>query len=407
MTCFLTSTLLFLLGLGVIVWVHTQYHMDVVVTPAESPADAPLISICVPARNEEKNIRRCVESLLAQTYPNFEVIVLDDRSTDSTPQILEKLLRTDSNVSRRWSESLETFESASRLRVIHGSDLPSGWAGKPHALTQAAAAARGEWLCFVDADTFAAPEALASCYVKALETKADLFTILTFQVLGTFWEKVLMPLVLTAMSVGFPPRRVNDPKKRVAVANGQFILIKRAVYEAIGGHERVKDQIVEDKALAEQVKWNGYRLIVANGFSMARTRMYTNLREMWEGWTKNIYLGLRDTPSMLLLGAFGATLALIAALFLPLWPLLGVFWFLKGGGWLAISVIVKSLIVWGALLWARAAVSRGLGISRLYALTVPIGAGVFAAIMLASAWKVLSGRGVTWKGRQYQIAGRR
>jgi chlorobactene glucosyltransferase len=385
MPYFITSFLLFLLGLGIIVWVHSQYHMDIVVTPAEVHAPAPLISICVPARDEEKNIRRCIEALLAQTYPNFEIIVLDDRSTDSTPQILDELASRDS-----------------RLRVLHGSDLPAGWAGKPHALFQASSAARGEWLCFVDADTFTVPEAIASCYVKALETKADMFTIMTFQELGSFWEKVLMPLVMTALSVGFSPRKVNDPNQRVAVANGQFILIKRTVYDALGGHERVKDQIVEDKALAEQVKWNGYRLVIAGGFQVARTRMYTSLPQMWEGWTKNIYLGLRDTPSMLLLGAFGAVVLLIAALFLPVWPLLGFFWYLNGGGWMAIGVIAKSLIVWGALLRARAIVSRELGISKRYALTVPLGAGLFAAIMLTSAWKVLSGRGVTWKGRSYR-----
>ena len=398
MPYFLTSTLLFLLGLGIIVWVHSQYQMDIVVTPAEVKAPAPLISICVPARDEEQNIRRCVESLLAQTYPNFEIIVLDDRSTDSTPRILEELLQT-TKVATTWQPRSDDF---SRLRVIHGSDLPAGWAGKPHALTQASASARGDWLCFVDADTFAAPEALASCYIKAIETKADMFTIMTFQELDSFWEKVLMPLVLTAMSVGFSPRKVNDPKRRDAVANGQFILIRRAVYDAVGGHERIKDQIVEDKALSEQVKWNGYRLVIADGYQMARTRMYTSLPQMWEGWTKNIYLGLRDTPSMLLLGAFGATLALIAALFLPAWPLLGFLWLLKGGGALALGVIAKSLIVWAALLWARAAVSHGLGISRLYALTIPLGAGLFAAIMLTSAWKVLSGQGVTWRGRVYR-----
>ena len=381
---FFVSTLLFLLGLGIIIWVHSQYHMDILVTPAGIHMPAPLISVCVPARDEERNIRRCIEALLAQTHPNLEIIVLDDRSTDSTPQILEELSSRDS-----------------RLRVIRGSDLPAGWAGKPHALFQASAKARGEWLCFVDADTFAAPEAIASCYAKALETQADLFTIMTFQELCSFWEKVLMPLVMTAMSVGFSPRRINDPKQRVAVANGQFILIKRAIYDAVGGHERIKDQIVEDKALSEQVKWNGHRLVIADGHLMARTRMYTSLPEMWEGWTKNIYLGLRDTPSMLLLGAFGATLALLAALFLPAWPLLGFLWYLKGGGLLALGIIAKALIVWIALLWARAVVCRGLGISRLYAFTVPLGAGLFAAIMLTSAWKVLSGQGVTWRGRLY------
>jgi hypothetical protein len=253
----------------------------------------------------------------------------------------------------------------------------------------------------VDADTFLSPAALSSCYAKAIETNADLFTIMTFQILDSFWEKVVMPIIMTALSVGFSPRRVNDPNSRDAIANGQFILIKRSVYDAIGGHGSVKNQIVEDKAIAEQVKWNGYRLIVANGYAVARTRMYTSLGEMWEGWTKNIYLGLSDRPSLTILGAFGALLALFAALILPLWPLLGLFWYLQGGGWLALTVVVKSLILWAMVIYARVQVSNGMGISPLYAFTLPVGAALFAAMMLTSTWKVVSGRGVTWKGRTY------
>jgi chlorobactene glucosyltransferase len=381
---FYISTALFIGGIFIVYWLHNQYHLNIVVEPAPPPTDVPLISVCVPARNEERNIRACVESILAQDYPDFEVIILDDRSTDKTPEILRQLEIQDH-----------------RLKVIHGSDLPKGWAGKPHALFQASAAARGEWLCFVDADTFLSPNTLSACYTKAIETKADMFTIMTFQILGSFWEKVVMPIVMTALSVGFSPRKVNDPDSKDAIANGQFILIKRSVYNAIGGHERVKDQIVEDKAIAEQVKWNGYRLIVANGYSVARTRMYTSLSEMWEGWTKNIYLGLRDRQTLMLLGAFGAFLALVAALILPLWPLVGIFWYLQGGGWLALTVIVKSLILWAMIIYARARVSRGMGISPWYALTLPLGAAVFAAMMLTSTWRVLSGKGVTWKGRTY------
>lgn len=385
MTCFIISTLLCIAGLIVIYWVHNQYHLDIVVTPVLPPADAPFISVCIPARNEERNIRRCVESALGQDYPNLEVVVLDDRSTDATPTLLNELASRDS-----------------RLISIHGSDLPADWAGKPHALYQAAASARGEWLCFVDADTFLAPNALSSVLAKAWETEADMFTVMTRQILGSFWEKVVMPLVMTALSVGFSPRKVDDPKRRDAIANGQFIFIKRSVYDAVGGHERVKDQIVEDKAISEQVKWNGYRLVVADGSQMVSTRMYTSLAEMWEGWTKNIYLGLRDHPSMLLLGAFGATLALIAALFLPIWPILGIIWYANGGGWMAIGVLLQSLLVWGALISARANVAYGMGISRWYAWTTPLGAGVFAAMMLTSAWKVISGQGVTWRGRTYR-----
>ncbi len=379
------STILLILGLIVIFWIHNQHHLDIVVVSALPPANPPLISVCVPARNEERNIRRCVESILAQDYPNLEVLVVDDLSSDSTLTQLKEIASRDS-----------------RLHPIHGSELPPGWAGKPHALCQAASAARGEWLCFVDADTFLAPNAISSVFAKAQETEADLFTVMTRQILGSFWEKVVMPLVMTALSVGFSPRKVNDPKRRDAIANGQFIFIKRKVYDAIGGHESVRDQIVEDKALAEQVKWSGYRLIIADGSQAVSTRMYASLKEMWEGWTKNIYLGLRDRLSMLLLGAFGAALALMAALLLPIWPLLGIVWYFDGGGWMAVGVVVESLIVWGALLWARVGVGRKMGVSGWYALTTPLGAGIFAAMMLVSAWKVLSGEGVSWKGRKYR-----
>ena len=148
MPYFIISTILFIAALVIIYWIHNQYHLDIIVEPAISPAaNASLISICIPARNEENNIRHCVESALGQDYPNIEVIVLDDRSTDSTLTQLREIASRDS-----------------RLLAISGSDLPSGWAGKPHALFQASAAARGEWLCFVDAATFLASQAISSCY---------------------------------------------------------------------------------------------------------------------------------------------------------------------------------------------------------------------------------------------------
>ena len=385
MVYFYISTAFFIGGMIIIYWLHNQHNLDIIVEQAPPPPYAPLISVCIPARNEERNIRACVEAILAQEYPNFEVIVLDDRSTDATSSILADVASQDS-----------------RLRPINGSDLPEGWAGKPHALHQAAAVARGDWLCFVDADTFITRGGISACHAKAIETNADMFTIMTFQIMGSFWEKVVMPLIMTALSVGFSPRKVNDPKRKDAIANGQFIMIKRSIYDAIGGHVSVKDQIVEDKAMAEQVKWNGYRLVVADGHAVARTRMYTSLPEMWEGWTKNIYLGLRDQPSLLILGIFGAFVLLIAALFLPVWPWLGLFWYLQGGGWMAATVIVQSLILWAFLIYVRAHVAKAMDISAWYALTTSLGAAVFAALMLTSTWRVLSGRGVMWKGRIYR-----
>lgn len=379
------STLMTIASLGIIGWIHNQYHMDVVVEPAVAPPkQQPKISVIVPARNEAKNIRRCVEALLEQTYPNYELIVLDDRSTDATPQILDQI-----------SGSLQT----ERLRVLEGQDLPPGWAGKPFALAQASQQAQGEWLCFVDADTFAQPRLLSSTLAKAQAERADMFTILTDQILGSFWEKAVLPLVFTALSVGFPSQRVNDPEKPDAIANGQFILIRKEVYQSVGGHAAVRDRIAEDRALADLVKSRGYRLIVADGRAVARTRMYTSFPEIWEGWTKNIFLGMQGRLGLLL---FGALTALLAALFLPAWLLVGMVWFLLSWKLVVGIVMLEAVLVWGYLLWLRLQAARAFHISGLYALTLPLGSLIFAAMMFASAYKVLSGQGVTWKGRKYQ-----
>jgi chlorobactene glucosyltransferase len=385
MTYLLVSTVLFVGALIIVTWLHNQSWLDVPTPHIPPPPAGPPISVIVPARNEEKNIRRCVEALLAQDYPNFQVLVLDDRSTDSTPAILAGLSARDS-----------------RLVVVHGRELPAGWAGKPHALHQAAQSATGEWLLFLDADTYLHPNALSAALASAQKSGADLYTVMTEQILGSFWEKTVMPLVFTALSVGFSPHKVNDPKSRDAIANGQFIFIRRAVYDAIGGHAAVKNQIVEDKALAEKVKWSGRRLVIADGRGIAQTRMYTDLPSMWEGWTKNIYLGLADHPGLLLLGAFGALLALMAALVLPAWPIFGLVWYSTGGGWMALAVTAEAFLIWAYILVLRMKINHLMGISRWYALTTPLGAGVFAAMMLTSAWKVLSGQGVTWKGRNYK-----
>ncbi|HTX90317.1 MAG TPA: glycosyltransferase [Anaerolineales bacterium] len=384
MILLLLSSLACLTGIVLVTWLHNQGRMNVVATPAPAPRKAPRISVIVPARNEARNIRRCVECLLAQEYPDFELLVLDDRSTDTTPELLSELAARDP-----------------RLKVLPGEELPPGWAGKPHALYQAAKAARGEWLCFVDADTFAGPQALASVYAKAGEAGADLFTIMTRQEVETFWERAVLPLVFTALSVGFSPRKVNDPHRKDAIANGQFIFIKRSVYDAVGGHEALRNSIVEDKDLAVRVKGAGYRLVMADGRQVAATHMYASLSEMWEGWTKNIFLGLSGSAGMLLLGAFGAFLCLVAALALPLWLLAGLAWWAAVPGSWAWLVVAQAAALWGYLVLWRFLVLRDMKIPGWYAWTVPLGTGVFAAMMFASTWKVLTGQGVTWKGRKY------
>ena len=136
---------------------------------------------------------------------------------------------------------------------------------------------------------------------------------------------------------------------------------------------------------------------------MVKTRMYTSLPEMWEGWTKNIYLGLRDQPYLMALGVFGAFLAVITSLFLPAWLVLGFVWYANDESWMAIVVIIQSILLWTYLISTRARVAVNMEISPWYAFTTPLGAGVFAAMMFTSAWKVLSGQGVSWRGRKYHV----
>jgi chlorobactene glucosyltransferase len=389
------STLAFFLALLVIWWLHGQHQLDIIVTPTAIPPgqQPPLISVIIPARDEARNIRRCLAALLVQDYPCYEIIVVDDRSTDETLSILGQIQ------AEQTALAAQAGSVQPHLQVVAGADLPAGWAGKPHALQQGVAIACGEWFCFIDADTFASPELLSSAYLTAAQHDAHMFSMLTRQELLTFWERAILPLVFTALGVGFPARRVNDPSKPDAIANGQFILIRRDVYEATGGHAAVRQRIDEDRALAQTVKGAGYRLLLANGWQVATTRMYTGFSEIWEGWTKNIFLGMRDQLSLL---SFGAFVGLLGALALPAWLLLGVLWLLGGGGPVAGIVAAQALLVWAALLYSRAQASRAFEIPQAYALTLPLGAFILTAMMFASTFKVLSGRGVSWRGRTYK-----
>jgi chlorobactene glucosyltransferase len=377
------------LMLGVLVvnrWVHARNRLAVHIRPSPSARDGQSVSVCIPARNESGTIRACVQSVLDQTYSDIELIVVDDRSVDETAAILESMQRADP-----------------RIRIVHGKGLPQGWAGKPHALQQGVEAANGTWLCFVDADTLLVPQALEACLAETQRTGADLLSIMTRQVTASFWERSVLPLVISALAVGFPADRVNDPKYPDAIANGQFILIKREVLENVGGYSRIRNHIDEDRALAQLVKRAGYRLVLADGRELAATRMYTSFPEMWEGWTKNIYLGLRDQRNLLILGMFGFLVLASIALILPLWPAFGLWWLLRGGGLPAVMVLIEAAMAWLAILHSRASVAARMDIPRSYALTTSLGAAVFAAMMLVSAWNVLSGRGVTWRGRRYRL----
>ncbi|HEV7217783.1 MAG TPA: glycosyltransferase family 2 protein, partial [Terriglobales bacterium] len=229
----------------------------------------PVVSIIVPARNEEACVGLCVESLTTQAGIPFEIIVVDDGSTDRTREIAE---------------------SFSGVCVIDAGLLPPNWTGKNHAMAAGAAVAKGEWLLFTDADTVHNPESLARAVAEAERNGAALLSYSPEQEVQGFWEKALMPVVFAELAAAFRPSEVSDPAWPAAAANGQYLLISREAYDAVGGHATVAVSLLEDVDLARVVKASGRKIFFRYGGEAVRTRMYRNFGQLREGWTKNLAL---------------------------------------------------------------------------------------------------------------------
>ena len=234
-----------------------------------SSSRLPAVSIIVPARNEEANLGDCLQSLVAQVNVPVEIIVVDDGSTDRTRQIAE---------------------SFAGVRVISPGTLPAGWTGKNNAVVAGAEVARGEWLLFTDADTVHLPGSLARALAEAKEYGVDMLSYSPEQIAVTFWEMAVLPVVFAELAHEYPPKKVSDPASPIAAANGQYILIRRDAYEAVGGHRAIACELLEDVALARAVKNSGRKIRFRYAAEAVRTRMYRNFRQLREGWTKNLAL---------------------------------------------------------------------------------------------------------------------
>lgn len=239
----------------------------------------PVVSVIIPARNEESNLGACLASIVDQQGVAFEIIVVDDNSTDTTAEIAK---------------------SYPAVRVIAAGPLPVGWSGKSHAIAKAIPDARGDWFLFTDADTIHSQDSIRKGISEALNCGADLLSYSPYQIVGSAWEKMLQPLVFAELSARFKYEEVNDPSSPVAAANGQYILARREWYMKVGGHEAFRSDLLEDVALARAVKRQGGELRFRYAPDVISTRMYRNLGGMWEGWTKNLS---KLFPSPLLLAA--------------------------------------------------------------------------------------------------------
>jgi len=247
------------------------------------PAEAPLISVIVPAHNEEAVIEDCLKSVLQQDYPRYELVLVDDRSTDRTASKAEEVLRGRRN-----------------CRIVSVDHLPTGWTGKCHALAAAIPHVSGEWFAFLDADSVLHPNALTRCYGEAIRSQVSMVTLSPRLVLKSFWERALQPAFAAMACILHSPAKINDPASPVASANGMFYLISRGAYDRIGGHAEVRDLAVEDIGIGKRVKAAGLGLIFANGRCLLHTRMYTDLNGIIRGWARILSAAMNYEPSTVL-----------------------------------------------------------------------------------------------------------
>ena len=360
---------------------HSRSLEDERATP---PAEAPLVSLVIPARNEERNIRRCVETALASDYPRLEVIVVDDHSTDGTGAIVREMMQHDA-----------------RLRVITPPPLPSGWFGKQWACAAGAAASTGELLGFMDADTWQSPD-LVTRTVNAMETRgADMLSVAGTQELGSFWERLIQPQIFTILLQRFGGTEVVNRSRFASqkIANGQCLWLRRSAYDELGGHAAVRDKVAEDLALSHHYFRAGRTVAIVLGLSQLSTRMYTSLRELIEGWGKNIYAGGRDAMPLGALGRVVFPLLLLLPALFGIAPV--VVLALALGGLLGHDALVWSAIAFSANLVWWLLVYLWLRLSPIYALLHPLGSVV---LLFIAARAIARGRRVRWKEREYQAA---
>jgi glycosyltransferase involved in cell wall biosynthesis len=334
----------------------------------ESEEAVPGVSVIVPARNEEVSLGECVESLVSQRGVDFEIIVVDDHSTDRTREIAASFLAA--------------YES--KLRVVGAGPLPPSCTGKNNAISAGVNRARGHWLLFTDADTVHLPGSLARALAEAQVYRVDMLSYSPQQIAVTFWEMAVLPVVFAELARQYPPLKVSNPNSPAAAANGQYILVSREAYHAVGGHAAVAREILEDVALARRFKAAGKKVRFRYAADAVRTRMYRNWTQLRDGWTKNLAL-LFPRPGWL---AAETLIVWGGAWLLLSWTLVG------GRHWLWSPVLILAFFfVLGRLVRSDFSVGKKF-------LAFVFGLPMFAYLLLRSKRAHARGK-VPWKGRTY------
>lgn len=334
--------------------------------------DCPAISVIFGARDEAEKLAPALATLLALDYPRYEVIAVNDRSRDGTGSILQEMARTNE-----------------RLKVIEVTELPSGWLGKPHALSLGAEKAGGEWLLFTDADVHFAPDTLRRAARLVRERQWDHLALFTGFDMRGFWERVTLTYFTLGFILGNEPWLATNPRSRRYVGIGAFQLVRRNVYDAVGGYRTLEMEVVEDMKMGKLIKKGGFRSGLGSAAEFVSLRWYSGARNIVRGLTKNMFAAL----------SFSAPLALyhLAQMFFAtIVPLLGL---ALAGGWVRVFAGVSVIV----MLLFHAGACRRTKVSYLYALTDPLGMMILSFIVVRSMIVTLARGGVEWRGTFYPI----
>jgi glycosyltransferase involved in cell wall biosynthesis len=337
-----------------------------------SDHDAPPISIIVAARDEAEKLAGALTTLLALDYPRYEVIAVNDRSCDSTGNILREFSRT-----------------SNRLKVVEISALPAGWLGKTHALTRGAEQASGDWLLFTDADVHFAPDVLRRAIRLTMDRKWDHLALFAGFEMSGFWEITTITFFCIGFIFGNEPWQVANARSGRYIGIGAFQLVRRSVYQAVGGHAALAMEVIEDMKLGKLVKRAGFHSGLGIAMESIRLRWYSGLRNIVNGLTKNMFAAVHFSLPFALAG-IALTLAMSVL------PFIGIL-FASGWARLFAGIAVGMALVFHTGVAARAKVSR------FYGLTHPLGALVFAYIIAQSASVTLARGGVVWRGTFYSL----
>ncbi|ACF42701.1 glycosyltransferase [Pelodictyon phaeoclathratiforme] len=381
MVAMLLYQIVVLLSLLLFLGILLRNMIDLPGMPEHCPEQGVLVSVLVPARNEALNIERCVRSLMRQEYAPFEILVLDDDSTDATPELLRRLV----------------VESGGKVRIVQGEALPDGWHGKSWACSQLGHQAKGELLLFTDADTTHKPDALRRTVGAMQASGADMLSLMPHQELGSFWEKLVVPLVHVILMCYLPLRFVRTSRRAAfCFANGQFILFRRECYTRINGHAAVREAIVEDVWLCKSVKKAGGTVVAFNGSDIVSCRMYHNFREIWEGFSKNLFAALGySTPGLFVLILMISALYLVPCLFFSYALIAGEF---------TVSLFWLPLMQMMVALLCRIFIARIFRQSLAMTLLHVFSQVVLLAIACNSFYAIKFGKGASWKGRNYNFS---